>query len=607
VGDNQPDNQAGNQPNVNRLSRIKVMEAAVQIMEDEGVEFVFGIPGAAILPLYQALSKSGKIRHIAVRHEEGGTHAADALARVTGGVGVCIGTSGPAGTNMITGLYTAWADSIPIICITGQAPTHLLHKEAFQAVDIAEIAKPVTKWSVQVKETAQIPWVFREAFRIARTGRPGPVLIDLPLDITKEQEVEYDAALDQRLPVEPPKPSDTAIRRAMEMLLAAERPMLMPGGGVIISDASDALMELAEYLQVPVTPTYMAKGSIPEDHPLYAGIVGIQTSQRYANQLFLESDFILAVGARFAERHTGDLEVYRGDRTFVHIDIEPGQIGRVFRPHLGIVSDAKLAYEALLEAARDMTPARDPGPWVERVYELRSTMLRRLDYDDVPIKPQRVFKEMNDLFDGDEIIVTAIGLYQIWSGQFQKTYKPRHYLCCGQAGPLGWEVPACIGVKLARPDNLVVGVVGDYSFGFLMEEIAVAVQHQVPYVLIMLNNGYMSLIRQPEKYQYGINFGVDIGYSGPNGALGMDHVAVMEAMGALGRRVTTPDDIRPAIEWAIQASEEARVPALVEIIVEREADAAMGKSIDNINEYEPVEEGDRELAGQLADNIPERD
>ena len=590
-----------------RLRRMKVMEAAVKIMEDEGVEFVFGIPGAAILPLYQALSKSDKIRHIAVRHEEGGTHAADALARVTGGVGVCIGTSGPAGTNMITGLYTAWADSIPIICVTGQAPTNLLHKEAFQAVDIAEIAKPVTKWSVQVKETAQIPWVFREAFRIARTGRPGPVLIDLPLDITKEQEVEYDPELDQRLPVEPPKPNPSAIRKAMEMLLAAERPMLMPGGGVVISDASDALMELAEYLQVPVTPTYMAKGSIPEDHPLYAGIVGIQTSQRFANQLFLESDFVLAVGARFAERHTGNLEVYCGDRTFVHIDIEPGQIGRVFRPHLGIVSDAKLAFEALLEAAKETTPARDPGPWVERLYELRSTMLRKMDFDDVPIKPPRVFKELNELFDGDEIIVTAIGLYQIWSGQFQKTYKPRHYLCCGQAGPLGWEVPACIGVKLARPDNLVVGVVGDYSFGFLMEEVAVAVQHQVPFVLVMLNNGYMSLIRQPEKYQYDMNFGVDIGYEGPNGALGMDHVAVMEAMGALGRRVNSPDDIKPAIEWAIQASEEARVPALVEIIVEREADAAMGKSIDNINEYEPVEEGDRDLSPEYADNIPERD
>jgi tartronate-semialdehyde synthase len=590
----------------NRLSTMKVMEAAVQIMEDEGVEYVFGIPGAAILPLYQALSKSEKIKHVIVRHEEGGTHAADGLARVTGGVGVCIGTSGPAGTNMITGLYTAWADSIPIICITGQAPTHLLHKEAFQAVDIAEIAKPVTKWSVQVKETAQIPWVFREAFRVARSGRPGPVLIDLPLDVTRDKEIEYDLSFDERLPIDPPAPNRSAIRKALEMFLAAERPMLMPGGGVIIADASDALMELAEYLQVPVTPTYMAKGSIPEDHPLYAGMVGIQTSQRYANQLFLESDVVLAIGARFAERHTGDLDVYRGDRTFVQIDIEPGQIGRVFRPHLGIVSDAKLALEALLEEARDMTPARDPGPWVDRLYELRSTMLRKMDFDDEPIKPQRVFKEMNELFDGNEIVVTAIGLYQIWSGQFQKTYKPRHYLCCGQAGPLGWEVPACIGAKLGRPDNLVVGVVGDYSFGFLMEEVAVAVQYRIPYVLVMINNGYMSLIRQPSKYQYDMNYGVDISYAGPNGAMGMDHVGLMEAMGALGRRVTKPDDIRPTLEWAIHASEERRVPALVEIFVERETDAAMGKSIDNITEFEPIEEGEQQLP-QFADNIPERD
>ena len=589
------------------MQRMKVMEAAVRIMEDEGVEYVFGIPGAAILPLYKALSGSKKIRHITVRHEEGGTHAADGLARVTGGVGVAIGTSGPAGTNMITGLYTAMGDSVPIICITGQAPTNLLHKEAFQAVEIVEIAKPVTKWAVQVKEPAQIPWVFREAFRVARERRPGPVLIDLPLNVTKDQEVEYDPALDHALPVDPPSPNESAIRMALEMLLEAERPMIMPGGGVILSDASPPLVELAEYLQVPVTPTYMGKGSIPEDHPLYAGIVGIQTQQRFANQLFLESDFVLAVGARFAERHTGDLDVYRGDRTFVHIDIEPRQIGRVFRPHLGIVSDAKLAFEALLQAARDITPRREPGKWVDRVAELRSTMLRRMDFDDVPIKPQRVFKEMNELFDGDEIIVTAIGLYQIWSGQFQKTYKPRHYLCCGQAGPLGWEVPACIGAKLGRPDKLVVGVVGDFSFEFLMEEVAVAVQHRIPYVLVMINNAYMSLIRQPEKYQYEMDFGVSLAYEGPNDSMGMDHVAVMHAMGALGRRVTKPDEIRPAIEWAIQASEDARVPALVEVIVQRDVDAAMGTSIDSIKEFEPIEEGDKERRAELAGGIPERD
>ena len=586
------------------MPMMNVMDAVVKVMEDEGVEVVFGVPGAAILPLYKALSKSDRIKHYSVRHEEGGTHAADGYARVTGKVGINIGTSGPAGTNMITGLYTCMADSIPMICITGQAPTNVLHKEAFQAVDIVEIAKPVAKWAVQVREPAQLVWTFREAFRVAQEGRPGPVLIDLPLDVTKAPfEVDFDPRRGGPLHFEKPPPRPRAIRQAVEMILEAERPVLMPGGGVIIADASEELVELAEYLQVPVSPTYMGKGAIPEDHPLYMGIVGIQTSQRYANQLFLESDLVVGIGNRWAERHTGDLDVYRGDRKFIHIDIDPRQIGRVFPPDLAVVSDARLALEAMLEVAHDMTPEREPDAWVERVVELRSTLLRKLDFDDVPVKPQRVYKELNEFFDEDTIFVTAIGLYQIWSGQFQKTYKPRHYLCCGQAGPLGWEVPACIGAKLGKPDNLVVGVVGDYSFGFLMEEVAVAVQYRIPYVLVMVNNGYMSLIRQPEKYQYDMNYGVDISYEGPNESLGMDHVGVMEAMGALGRKVRRPEEIEPALEWAVRASEERQVPALVEVIVERETDAAMGLSIDRINEYEPTED----RTGQVVGEIPERD
>src|SRR5215203_3337989 len=583
---------------------MNVMDAVVKVMEDEGVEVVFGVPGAAILPLYKALSKSDRIKHYSVRHEEGGTHAADGYTRVTGKVGVNIGTSGPAGTNMITGLYTCMADSVPQICITGQAPTSVLHKEAFQAVDIVEIAKPVTKWSVQVKEPSQLVWTFREAFRVAREGRPGPVLIDLPLDVTKsDMEVDFDPRRGGRLPFTQPAPNPNAIRQVVEMILEAERPMLMPGGGVIIADGSEELVDVAEYLQVPVSPTYMGKGTIPEDHPLYAGIVGLQTQQRYANALFLESDLVVGIGNRWAERHTGDLEVYRGDRKFIHIDIDPGQLGRVFQPDLAVVSDAKLTLQAMLDTARDMTPEREPEEWMDRVAELRSTLLRKMDFDDVPVKPQRVYKEMNEFFDEDTIFVTAIGLYQIWSGQFQKTYKPRHYLCCGQAGPLGWEVPACIGAKLGKPDNLVVGVVGDYSFGFLMEEVAVAVQYKVPYVLVMVNNGYMSLIRQPEKHQYDMDYGVDISYEGPNKSLGMDHVAVMEAMGALGRKVRRPEEIEPALEWAVRASEERRVPALVEVFVERETDAAMGLSIDKINEFEPTED----RTGEVVGGIPERD
>jgi len=587
------------------MPKMNVMDAVVRVMESEGVDVVFGVPGAAILPLYKALAQSS-IKHVSVRHEEGGTHAADGYARVTGKVGVNIGTSGPAGTNMITGLYTAMADSIPMICITGQAPTDELHKEAFQAVDIVEIAKPVTKWAVQVKETAQLPWAFRQAFRIAREGRPGPVLIDLPLNVQKGPEVDWDPDWDRALAFDRPTPNPAAIREAVALLLQAERPMLMPGGGVILADAAPSLMALAEYLQIPVTPTYMGKGAIPEDHPLYAGIVGIQTSQRYANALFLESDLILAVGARFADRHTGDLDVYRGERTFIQVDIEPYQIGRVFPPDLGIVSDAGHALDAMLEVARDMTPRRAGGAWTERVTELRSTLLRRTDFDDVPVKPQRVYQEVNEVFDEDTVFLTAIGLYQIFSGQFQKTYKPRHYICCGQAGPLGWEVPACIGAKLGAPEKLIVGIVGDYSFQFLMEEVAVAVQYRVPFVLVMLNNTYMGLIRQAEKYGYDENYAVDLSFDNGD-TVGIDHVAVMEAMGAMGRRVTEPGDIADTLRWAVDASEEHRLPVLVEIMTERDTDAAMGVAIDAINEYEPILDGTFERSGAVVGALPEGD
>jgi len=484
----------------------------------------------------------------------------------------------------------------------------MLHKEAFQSVDIVEIAKPVTKWAVQVKEPAQLVWTFREAFRIAREGRCGPVLIDLPIDVqTSGMEVDFDPERDGPLRhIAKPEPRPKAIREAVEMILAAERPVLMPGGGVILSNAAEELVELAEHLQVPVSPTYMSKGVIPEDHPLYMGIVGIQTSQRYANALFLDSDLVVGIGNRWADRHTGDLDVYRGERTFIHIDTDPRQIGRVFRPDLGIVSDAQCALDAMLKTAREMTPRRAPSEWVERVAQLRSTLLRKMDFDDVPIKPQRAFKEMNEFFDPDTIFVTAIGLYQIMSGQFQKTYKPRHYLCCGQAGPLGWEVPACIGAKLGRPGKLVVGLVGDYSFQFLMEEVAVAVQYKIPYVLVMLNNAYMGLIRQGEL-PYDMNFAVDIGYEGPDSEYGIDHVMVMEAMGASGRRVWRPDEIKGAMEWAVRASDERQVPVLVEIMTERETNAAMGLSIDQINEYEPILDGTKELAGQVVGGVPDRD
>lgn len=571
------------------MPKMTTMEAAVHVLRSEGVEVAFGVPGAAILPFYEALKDSG-IRHVLVRHEEGGTHAAEGYTRArAGAIGVCIGTSGPAGTNMITGLYSAIADSIPILCITGQAPRAKLHKEDFQAVDIAAIARPVTKWSITVMEGAQVPWVFRRAFQIMRSDRPGPVHIDLPIDVQKEI-IDYDPETDAPLPVSRPAPSPAAIARAVDMLLAAEKPLIVAGGGIINAEASDLLVEFAELVNVPVVPTLMGWGTIPDDHPLNAGMVGLQTQHRYGNATFLQSDLVLGIGNRWANRHTGSTDVYTKGRKFIHVDIEPTQIGRVFCPDLGIVSDARLALEALIAEARGRRlPKRES--WVAGVQERKRTMLRRTDFDTTPIKPQRAFQEINAAFGRDTRFVTAIGLYQIASGQFQKVYKPRNYIICGQAGPLGWEVSACTGAKLADPSAEVVGIVGDYSLQFLIEELAVAAQYRIPFVLVVLNNAYLGLIRQAER-GYNMDYEVQLSFQNINapeiGDYGVDHIKAAEAFGCIARRVFDPEEIGEALAWARTRATQASLPVLVEIITERVTNIAMGPEIDKVTEFEEI-------------------
>lgn len=574
------------------MAKMTAMEAAVHVMKSEGVDVAFGIPGAAILPLYQAMKNVGGIKHYVVRHEEGGTHAAEGYTRAAPGkIGVNIGTSGPAGTNMVTGLYSALADSIPILCITGQAPRAKLHKEDFQAIDVATITAPVTKWSVCVMEGAQVPWVFRRAFQLMREGRPGPVHIDLPIDVQKEI-IEYDPEADGPLEVSRPRPNQKAIEKALTMMAEAERPLIISGGGVINAEASDLLVELAEITNTPVVPTLMGWGTIPDDHPLNAGMVGLQTQHRCGNATFLKSDYVLGIGNRWANRMTGTVDIFREGRKFVHVDIEPTQIGRVFCPDVGIVSDAKLALEALVAAARKMVedgrlPRRNA--WTSEVAERKRTLLRKTDFDNVPVKPQRVFQEINEAFDRDTQFITAIGLYQIASGQFQKIYKPRNYIICGQAGPLGWEISAATGAKLANPDKEVAAVVGDYSFQFLIEELAVAAQYNVPFVMVLLNNAYLGLIRQAER-AYDMDFEVQLAFENVNapeiGEYGVDHVKAVEAFGGIAARVFKPEEIRPTLEWARKEAEARRLPVVVEIITERVTNIAMGTEIDSITEFE---------------------
>ena len=586
------------------MPKMTAAEAAIRVLETEGVDLVFGQPGAAILPLYQAMRARGTIRHVLVRHEEGGTHAAEGYSRASGQkIGVSIGTSGPAGTNMITGLYSAIADSCPVLCITGQAPRAKLHKEDFQAVDIAAIAKPVTKWAVTVMEAAQVPRAFRYAFHIMRSGRPGPVLIDLPLDVQKEL-IEFDPESDFPLEVFKPKANPKQIEKALEMLIAAERPILIAGGGVINADASELLVEFAEITNTPVVPTLMGWGSIPDDHRLNAGMVGIQTQHRYGNANFLRSDFVLGIGNRWANRHTGTtLGIYTKDRKFVHVDVDPMQIGRVFCPDLGIVSDAHLALEQFVETARSYRAKGllpDRSEWVREIRSRKATMHRKTHFDDEPIKPQRVFQEINHVFDDDARFVTAIGLYQIASGQFQRVNQPRQYLVCGQAGPLGWEIPACIGAKLAEPNREVVGVVGDLSFQFLIEELAVAAQHHVGFVMVLLNNAYLGLIRQAEM-GYSMDFQVQTSFSNRNapeiGDYGVDHVRAVEALGGIALRVTDPKELAQAFQKARVLVREHSVPVVVEVITERATNIAMGAEIDQVKEFEPVD--DRPLPAEI--------
>lgn len=560
------------------MSRMQAAEAMVRILEDEGVEVIFGIPGAAILPFYSALRKS-KIKHYLARHEEGASHAADGYARASGKVGICAGTSGPAGTNMVTGLYAAKVDSIPIIAVTGQAVVAQLGKEAFQAAEIADIVKPITKKSYCVTEASQLPSITRQAFRIAKEGRPGPVLIDLPLDVQR-REVEYDASIDSSLEILKPAPDNRKIKKALEMILEAEKPLMLLGGGVIIANACSEFIELAEYLSIPVVTSLMGKSGIAADHPLYAGQVGTSCNTPYGNKIFLESDLVLGVGCRFSDRHTGTLDVYTKDRKFIHIDIEPTQIGRIIPTDLGIVADAKLALQALLEMAKRMTPQRESSEQIDAIPKMRLQYERRLDFDQIPIKPQRVFKEINEFFDEDTVFTTCIGLNQIWSSQFQRIFKPRHYLLPGGAGPLGWDLPAAIGAKVAQPEKIVVDIVGDYGLGFCGEEMAVAVKYNIPIIVIVINNGYLSLIRQQEKYIYDMNFEVTTWYEGTM----VDFVKFAEAYGAYGQRVEDPAEIKPALKRAV----EANWPSVIEIIVERETDASMGTSLDKIVEYEPL-------------------
>ena len=510
-----------------------------------------------------------------------------------GNIGICIGTSGPAGTDMITGLYSATADSIPILCITGQAPVAKLHKEDFQAVDIASIAKPVTKWAGTVLEAGQVPGVFQQAFHLMRSGRPGPVLIDLPFDV-QMAEIDFDPDTYTPLPVYKPTATRAQIDHALDLLVAAERPLIVAGGGIINADAADLLVELAETLNVPVIPTLMGWGAIPDDHPLMAGMVGLQTSHRYGNATMLESDFVLGIGNRWANRHTGGLEVYRRGRSFVHVDIEPTQIGRVFAPDYGIVSDAKAALELFVDAAKerhgDRRPARLRGlgqglPAAQGNPAAADALRRHPDQaaaglrgDEPRLRPGHPLRlDHRPLPDRRRAVPARLRAAAL------DQRRPGRAAGLDAAG-------RARGVH-RRPGDQVVALSGDYDFQFMIEELAVGAQFKLPYIHVLVNNAYLGLIRQSQRgfeMDYHVQLSFDNINSPETKGYGVDHVKVAEGLGCKAIRVFDPEELPTAFEQARKLMAEFSVPVVVEVILERVTNISMGTELDNVTEFEEL-------------------
>jgi tartronate-semialdehyde synthase len=410
-------------------------------------------------------------------------------------------------------------------------------------------------------------------------------------------EINFDPDTYQPLAVHKPKASRAQIEKAFAMLNEAERPLIVAGGGIINADASAALVDFAEATGVPVIPTLMGWGTIPDDHPLMVGMAGLQTSHRYGNATLLASDFVLGIGNRWANRHTGSADKYMEGRKFVHVDIEPTQIGRVFMADYGIVSDAGVALDLFVAVAKEWKKAgklKDRSAWVAQCRERKRTMLRRTHFDDVPIKPQRVYEEMNKAFGRDTCYVSTIGLSQIAAAQFLHVYKPRHWINCGQAGPLGWTIPAALGVVAAEPKTEVVAISGDYDFQFLIEELAVGAQFNMPYIHVLVNNSYLGLIRQSQR-GFQMDYCVQLAFDNINApelkGYGVDHVKVVEGLGCKAIRVTEPGDILPALKQAQKWKDEFRVPIVVEIILERVTNISMGTELANVTEFEELAKG----------------
>ena len=521
----------------------------------EGVDLIFGIPGGAILPLYQTLPEYPQIRHVLCRHEQGATMAADGYARATGKVGVAWATSGPGATNMATGLACAILDSVPIVAITGQVAREAIGKDAFQETDVTGVTLPITKHNYLVMHASEIPQAINEAFHIAKSGRPGPVLVDIPKDVFNEvAEFNYPDSID--LPGYKPtlEGNPAQIKRAARLIAQAQRPVIISGHGVTISGAFQEIRELAERTQIPVITTFLGLSSFPEDHPLYFGMPGMHGAA-YASLAIDQSDLLIAVGMRFDDRVTGKLSAFAPDAKIIHIDIDPAEIGKNVRPTVPIVGDAKHVLRQLLPMVE---PATHPE-WVAHVEQLRREHPLTVP-DSETVLPQYVIEKISDLTGGRAIIVTGVGQHQMWAGQFYKFLESNQLVSSAGLGAMGYETPAAIGAQMGRPDKVVWTLAGDGGFQMTLNELATMVENQVPVKIALMNNNCLGMVRQWQTLFYHDSF-VATQYSG-----NPDFVKLAEAYGIPGIRVKEKAQVADAISWAM---EEAG-PVLVDFWVDRE-------------------------------------
>lgn len=528
----------------------------VESLQREGVEIMFGYPGGVVLPIYDELYDS-RIRHILVRHEQAAAHAADGYARASGRVGVCIATSGPGACNLVTGIATAYMDSVPIVAITGQVPTSLLGNDAFQESDITGITMPITKHNYLVKRTADLSRVFREAFYIARTGRPGPVLIDIPKDVSTAQVTEEEAT--------PPEISlrgfqptfrghAKQIARAAELIEKAERPVIYAGGGVIISDASAELRELVELCGIPVATTLMALGAVPCDHPLNLGMLGMHGTE-YANYAVTESDLLISIGARFDDRVTGKIQSFAPQATIIHIDIDPAEIGKNKKVDVPIVGDAKTVLQALIAKLKKGN-AREA--WRAKIREWKEKHPLRYREDDA-LRPQYIIQQLSALMKGEGIVVSEVGQNQMWTAQYYCFRRPRSWITSGGLGTMGYGFPAAVGAHFARPGETVFDIAGDGSFQMNIQELGTVAHYRIPVKVAILNNMFLGMVRQWQELFYNRRYSY-------TELPPLDFAKIAAAYGIDGMKVESREEVVPALRTAM----ETEGPFILDFRIERE-------------------------------------